>query len=106
MSFEELSGDVNVDCNNITKSIIRAAEESIKRTSGKFNVKYNKAWWNEEVELCIKERKRALDYFRKYPTPANHMEYKKKRAVARKAIKQAKKQSCTIFVSSISSSLI
>ena len=78
LSFEEPSGDVNVDCNNITKSIIRAAEESIKRTSGKFNVKYNKAWWNEEVEQCIKERKRALNYFRKYPTTANHVEYKKK----------------------------
>ena len=101
ISLPENFLDVNESCHTITNNIVSAAHHSIKRSSGKINIRYHKCWWNDGVEAVVQDRKRALRQFRRCPTPENLANYKKFRAIARKTIKIAKRDSWRNFVSSI-----
>lgn len=80
--------------------IIAAASQSIPNNmsqKGKTNV----PWWNEECSGAIKDRNRAFKRLRTTLTMNNLMEYQRKKALARKVIKEAKKESWRQFCSTI-----
>lgn len=59
----------------------------------------------DEVKGAIDKRKQALKTFRRNPTPANFIEFKKCRSLARRKILNAKEEYWCSFVGSIDSPL-
>lgn len=49
-------------------------------------------WWDIECEEVIKDRKKALKIYKNDPILENYIDFKKKRAIARKTIKKKKKR--------------
>lgn len=90
-------------------ALVTAAEKSIPQTSTKVS-RRAVHWWNETVATAIKKRRRALRKLRKLREgDPRHAEALKKFKAARKesrnAIKTAKAQSWTAFVTGISPAL-
>jgi len=54
-------------------------------------------WWNGECETAVRNRNLAYRQLRKYPMLCHVVEYKRLRAVARKVIKTAKRNSWRTF---------
>lgn len=93
---EKLSPNIIHTVEEITDSIITAAENSIPRTHGK---PHRKAvpWWNKDVYEAVKKRRKALRKLRKLPDssegkPEALRMFQSARANARKIIKEAKKK--------------
>lgn len=85
---------------NLSMCMVVAASQSIPNTmsqKGKTNV----PWWNEECSGAIKKRNRAFKILRTTLTMDNLMDYQRKKALARKVIKEAKKESWRQFCSTI-----
>lgn len=59
-------------------------------------------WWNKNCDIAVRNRNRAYRKLRKYPVLDNVMEYKKERAVARRVIKNAKRDSWRSFCGTLS----
>lgn len=59
-------------------------------------------WWNKECDEAVKRRNVVYRRLRKYPILINAMEYKRLRAVARRVIKDAKRNSWRKFCSVLS----
>ena len=99
---EDLSmdGDIDYCAGSVTAMITRAATASIpkKSISGK---KKSVPWWNEECTRAIRDRNRAFRVLRRQLNQDNIIDYQKKRALARKVIKTAKKNTWRKFCSSI-----
>ena len=53
-----IEGDINKAVALITKSILRAAGNSIQKSSGRTE-KHCRAWWNEECQLAKKKQQKA-----------------------------------------------
>lgn len=99
---EYLQSSVDEMCNHITSSIISAAKSSIPKTSQ--NIRRNHVpWWNLEIAKSIKNRKKALKSFSINPTQENLCEFRKLKAIARKIVRKAKKESWEQFTTSINS---
>lgn len=97
---DEANIDKSVD--SLTKSVIQAAETSIPMTSNKMKRKV--PWWNDSCQKALKEKKKALKRFNRYPTIDKLEYFKIKRASARKVIQEAKKSSLKEYVSSMNES--
>lgn len=91
------------EVNDITKLILHAAQQSIPKTRGTETSIKKVPWWNTEIENSIKDKKKAFNTFKKYPTQENMIQFKKLRAKARQLIVQGKKQSWQSYVQSINS---
>lgn len=87
----------------ITEVIIKAAEKSIPKTSGKSRIA-PAPWWNNDCKEAIKKRRKALNNFEKYPTQTNLSAFRILRAKARFTIRQARKSSWMNYVSTINRS--
>jgi ribonuclease HI len=61
-------------------------------------------WWNQECASALQTRKQALATFRRCPTTANLLIYKRAKGVARKIIKLSKRTSWRNYVSTLTSS--
>lgn len=90
-------------------AVVSAAESSIPQTGTKVN-RRAVHWWNEAVAKAIKDRRKALRKLRKLnkddPRKARALEvFKAARREARNAIKAAKAQSWSAFVTGISPAL-
>lgn len=59
-------------------------------------------WWSKECDEAIKERNSAFRLLRRYPTVDNLIQYKRCRALARRVIKSAKRDSWREYCSSLS----
>ena len=55
-------------------------------------------WWNKECDQAVRSRNRPYRKLREFPMLVNVMEYKRLRAVARRVIKDAKRNSLCISV--------
>ena len=86
---------------HVSDTIISAASESIPRSGGKPR-RHAVPWWTDEIAAAIKERKRSLKCFRRQPSTANLIAYKKCRSRARRLIKDSKRKSWERYVSSFS----
>lgn len=83
-----------------TKFITDSAESSIPRSSGK--KKPNQVpWWSNEIQLAIKNRKKALRTYNSTRTQSDLILYKKARAKARVLVRSGKKQSWSTFVAGL-----
>jgi len=64
-----IQGEVNTALNQITSTILKAANATIPQTSG--TRKNRKPWWNQECQDAKKKQRKAWDIFRRYPTTKN-----------------------------------
>ena len=88
---------------HITDTIISAATESIPLT--KEPKKANPVpWWNNDVRQAIAKRKRAFRTYLRTRTEQDLIIRNRERAVAKRVIKQAKKESWQHFLSSFTES--
>lgn len=84
-------------------------EEKKKRKGERENKERGKRnpveWWDAECEEAIKNRKEALKRVKKVPSLKNWIEYKRNRAMARKIIKNKKKENFRKFAGSLNKSI-
>ncbi|XP_072384390.1 uncharacterized protein [Diabrotica undecimpunctata] len=59
-------------------------------------------WWNTECKKAIRESKTALNKYRRIRTESNLLKFKQLKAIARRVIKQSKKDCWNKYISSIS----
>lgn len=88
---------------HLEQIISTAASKSIPRTS-KINKPHRTHWWTPDCTKAIKEKKRASRRFYRTRLPANRIEMRRKKAIARRTLKLASRDSWRSFVSTISSS--
>nr|XP_027232687.1 uncharacterized protein LOC113824138 [Penaeus vannamei] len=81
----------------ITEQIKNTALKYLKLETRQIIDKPNKPWWNKDCHETIKERNKAFNRWRKKPTIANQIEYKKLSAKAKQTITQQKKKSWNDF---------
>lgn len=96
----KMEGNVDECTAEVTNMISEAASKSISKTVIRGN-KRMVPWWNHECSLAIKERNIALRNPRNNLSLDNLIEYKRKRARARKIIKIAKRNTWRDFCSTI-----
>ena len=60
-------------------------------------------WFTDECRVAIRQRKRALRVFKRFPTPENLQRVKRSRAFARRTVRAARRRSWREFVSRLSS---
>ena len=85
---------------HINTSIITAAKASIPMTSARPR-RIPVPWWTEECKNAILRKKRAFRQFQRSSTSANLILFKKARAQARRATREAKRASWRTYVSGI-----
>ncbi|GBN82501.1 putative RNA-directed DNA polymerase from transposon X-element, partial [Araneus ventricosus] len=109
-SFAKITSDVvnnnSIDeaISQVIKIIIDAANASIPFSKGSSR-RQNKPWWNNECQQAQKKQGRAWSRFRRYPTTANLIAYKKTIAEFRRIERYSIRMSWRNFVSSIKSSI-
>ena len=86
----------------INDKLISAGFESIPRTTGIFK-RRPVPWWSDTIKELHRATRRLLTRLRRHRTDENLIAYKKSRALLRRTIKEAKRQSWSKFVSSINS---
>lgn len=79
----------------------RSEKKKMKRS---INKKNPVEWWDKECEKAIEDRKEALKKFYKDVVMEKFIEYKRLRAVARKIIRQKKRENFKEFVSGLNKS--
>ena len=97
----EIEGN-NIDekCENLEISILNAAENNLpKKNTNKRKILV--PWWNNECQNAIRNRNKAFKIFNRNINDENYIEYKRTRALARKIIKNAKKNAWKEFISKI-----
>ncbi|GBN95984.1 putative RNA-directed DNA polymerase from transposon X-element, partial [Araneus ventricosus] len=94
--------DINDAVNAVTECIIKAAEASIPKSSGKLK-RIGKPWWNEKCAEAKKAQRKAWDRFRRYPTTDNFILFKHAKAIARRIRRQSQRHSFESYVNSIRS---
>nr|CAH7715974.1 unnamed protein product [Callosobruchus chinensis] len=100
MTVPQLPDDLNTAVSIFTNCVKAAAEQSIPMSSGSAS---NKAvpWWNDDIKVAIRDKKSALNRFRRNPTMENMVIFKKLRVKARRKTNDAQKKSWQEYVSSI-----
>lgn len=99
---DEIS-DINTELELFMTVIRSAADKAIPKSKGNSS-KRGVPWWNDECEITNREAKHAFNVFKKHKTLENKIEYKKRRAIARRTIKTRKRDSWRSFISSINQS--
>ena len=85
-------------CDQVTNALQTTASETVPRKSN--NTKYNCPWWTTECKLASARRKRALRRFRSNRNNLSLLlAYKKEKALARRTVRDAKRQSWFNFMS-------
>ena len=95
--IEQSIDDMN---RRLSMVIIAAASQSIPKNMSQRG-KTAVPWWNNKCTEVVKERNRAFKMLRKTLNMDTLMEYQRKKAMARKVIKEAKKESWRQFCSTI-----
>ncbi|GBM97109.1 putative RNA-directed DNA polymerase from transposon X-element, partial [Araneus ventricosus] len=88
----------------VVNVIIEAADNSIPKSSG-MRRKQNKPWWNEDCQKARKKQKKAWGVFRRHPSTANFVNFKKTKAEFRKIQRRSQRESWRKFVSIINSKI-
>ncbi|KAJ8018886.1 hypothetical protein HOLleu_42881 [Holothuria leucospilota] len=86
-------------CQN-TQLLVDIAAKTIPKSSANPRSKH-KPWFNTDCEEEIKDRKKALSIFKKYPNIVNLSYYLKARAKARRIIKSSKRESWKQYISKL-----
>jgi ribonuclease HI len=83
--------------------LTEAVDESIPKTKLPSGSKSPVPWWTDNCSRVIREKKTALNRLKRSALPEDYIVYKKKRAEARRMIKEAKKNSWEEYCGSITS---
>lgn len=77
VEFDDSFFDKPIDDQNshIVETIINAANQTIRKSSGKVGQK-SVPWWNNTISQAVKDRKHSLNFFKKHPTSENEKRYK------------------------------
>ena len=86
----------------LISKLISAGFEFIPRTTGIFKHR-PVPWWSDTIRQLHRATRRSLTRLRRHRNEENLVAYKRNRAILRRAIKEAKRQSWSNFVSSINS---
>lgn len=81
-----------------SREIYYAALETIPRSKTNANRNKTVPWWDSNVQEAIRSRRKALQIFRRAPTPSNLIEFKKCRAKAKTTVRLAKTKCWESFV--------
>ncbi|GBN62776.1 putative RNA-directed DNA polymerase from transposon X-element [Araneus ventricosus] len=90
--------------NQITATLIAAAENSIPKTKNNFR-RQRKVWWNSDCREAYKNQRKAWGRFRRYPTSANLILYKQAKAYSRRIQRRSQRESWERYVSSLNSTI-
>ena len=63
--------------------------------------KKNKPWWNDECQVSLNARTRALDLFKRFPTKENQDNYRRAYARARRVMQESMRSSWRQYVSKL-----
>lgn len=95
--------NINDVYNKFMSDLNEVASESIPRTKFISNNKPPISWWNDKCDQAVKNKKKALNVLKRSCLPQHLIDYKRKRAIARRTIREAKKQSWQKFCEGICS---
>ena len=87
--------------NELKENLVNTSKEVFGQTSGEYNPKYNKPWWNKECADLVKLKLEAKKQLKRYPTTECLINYKRAEARVRGAVKAAKKNSFMEYYTSI-----
>nr|BDT63038.1 MAG: hypothetical protein [Trachysalambria curvirostris nimavirus] len=94
--------DVQEAADYLTSHIHAAAEAAIPKSTGKYR-RPPVPWWSDECQQAVRARKAALRQWKRRPSDATLIFYKKTRACARRVLKEARRKSWRQYVSMINS---
>jgi len=95
--------DPSKACQELTSRICMAAAKNIKKSPKYHCPNHTKSWWSDDCSKAVRDKNRAYNnYKKKLGDIQLWIEYKKMKAVARRVIVQAKKDSWKHFVSTMS----
>lgn len=94
------SEDINEELDVFNSALVNAALTTIPQSSEN-PAKIPIPWWNTDIKIAIRERKLALRTYKKENSLNSFIEFKKRRAIARKQIREAKENSWQCFMQSI-----
>ncbi|KAK7867868.1 hypothetical protein R5R35_008617 [Gryllus longicercus] len=95
-----VSGNSEEDVTDFTNTVISSAVQYIPQTSGRSS-RIPVPWWNTETKEAIREKRKALNRYRRAPTQDNLIAFKRLRALARRKILTAKRSSWEKYVTTI-----
>ncbi|GBM15618.1 hypothetical protein AVEN_57348-1, partial [Araneus ventricosus] len=95
---------IDTAVNQITETLIAAAENSIPKTKNNFR-RQRKVWWNSDCREAYKTQRKAWGRFRRYPTTANLILYKQAKAYSRRIQRRSQRESWERYVSSLNSTI-
>ncbi|GBN71206.1 putative RNA-directed DNA polymerase from transposon X-element [Araneus ventricosus] len=95
---------IDTAVNQITETLIAAAENSIPKTKNNFR-RQHKVWWNSDCREAYKNQRKAWGHFRRYPTSANLILYKQVKAYSRRIQRRSQRESWERYVSSLNSTI-
>jgi len=75
---------------SLKSAVLESAEEVCGRSKGGKRERKETWWWNEEVQLALKEKKEAFKKWQKNTNTATKTEYNQKKNLAKKAVGRAK----------------
>lgn len=84
----------------LTHNILTAAEAAIPKTSA-CPRRIPVPWWDEKCKAAVSSKRKAFRVFRRAPNSENLLAFKKAKALARRTVRQAQRNSWTKYVSSI-----
>ena len=90
----------NKSITNFSEKLIEIADKCIPSSSGKTK-KRKRPWFDKDCKDTINDRKNALSNFQKSPTNENLITFKLMKAKARRAVRNAKRQSWQEYVSKL-----
>lgn len=89
-------------CGKLEVAITSAANNNIKITEGPRNYKYCKSWWTPDCTSTNKNMKHSFNKYKKEPGNLNMwIDFKRKRAIFRHTVCEAKRSSWQGYVESI-----
>ena len=88
-------------CQGITDHILDVADQHVNKTSANINTKYFNPWWNEDCAIATKEKRRRRRILKRCYSTENLIAFKRAEAKAKFIIKNAKRNSWCLFVSTL-----
>lgn len=98
--FRESIEDIDKINQKVSTAIIKAAQETIPKSTGK-NRKKSVPWWDKNCEMAIKGKNRAFKQLKKQHNLETLVQYRKAQAIVRKTVKTAKRMFWWKYCSSI-----
>lgn len=96
-------GENDDDYDQFALNIIDTSKQIFKMSKTTVNPKYSKPWWSKECEKAVRERHHAKQTFKKHPILCNLLKLRRAEAVAKKVVKDHKRDSFRTFCTNINS---